>query len=172
MTRSEHTAKTIQFFPHQCPVSKTSSSDAAVQAARDLTHTLLHPAPAKPFAKLGANQMGAIQHMATIFNRALPTPLSTHASSPRMPIVPLTAPKPEPPTLPPAPVPRVTPGPPPDAFSPSPTMPHIIKPDPDKVVDDRIPPRYHLRSQRSLPHLTRCSPHHIAAALPTEHLYP
>ena len=54
--------------------------------------------------------------------------------------------------------------PPPGAFFPAPTVPHLIKPDPDEVVDARIPPRYHLRSQRSS--------HHIAAALPTNTTYP
>ena len=32
-------------FPHKCPVPKTYSSDSDVQATRDLTHALLHPAP-------------------------------------------------------------------------------------------------------------------------------
>ena len=59
-TRAKRTAKTVQFFPHQCPVPKKSSSDAAVQAARDLTHPLLHPEPATLFAKIGADQMDAI----------------------------------------------------------------------------------------------------------------
>ena len=171
-TRAEHTSKTVQFFPHQCPVPKTSSNNADVQATCDLTHALLHPAPATPFAKIGVNQMDAIQHLATIFNRAVPTFLSTPASSPRVPIVSLMAPIPAPLTLDPAPVPRVTPGPPPGTFSPAPNILHIIEPDPDKVVVARIPPRYHLRSKRPLPPLTQCIAHHIAATLPTEPTYP
>ena len=112
--------------------------------------------------------MDAIQHLAAIFDRAVPTPLSTPASSPRVPIISLTAPIPDPPTLAPAPVPRVTPRPHPGAFFPDPTVPHFIKPDPDEVVDARIPPRYHLRSQRHLPPLTKRILHHIAVALPTD----
>ena len=171
-TRAERTAKTVKFFPHQCPVLKTSSRDAAVQASHELTHVLLHPAPATPFAKIGDNQMDAIQHLATIFDRAVPTPLSTPASSPRVPIVSLTASIPPPPTMAPAPVPRVTPGPPPGVFFPAPTVPHLIEPNPDEVVDAKIPPHYHLRSQRPLPPLTERIPHHISAVLPTEPTYP
>ena len=79
---------------------------------------------------------------------------------------------PYPQTLSPATVPRVTPRPPPGAYFIAPTVPHLIDPDPDKVVDINIPPHYHLRSQLSLPPLTKRSPHHIAAELPTEPTYP
>ena len=81
-------------------------------------------------------------------------------------------PIPYPPTLAPAPVPRVTPRPAPGAFFPAPTVPHLIEPDPDKVLDARIPLRYHLRSQRPLPPLTERIPHHIASELPTNPTYP
>ena len=116
--------------------------------------------------------MDAIQHMATIFDCAVPTPLSTPASSPRVPIVSPTSPILAPPTMAPAPVPRVTPGPPSGAFFPDPTVPHLTESNPDKVVDARIPPCYHLRSQSPLPPLTKRSPHHIAATLSTEPTYP
>ena len=132
----------------------------------------MHPFPATPFAKIGADQMDSIQHLAPIFDRTVPTPLSTPASYPRVPIGSLTAPKPAPPTLAPAPVQRVTHGPPPGAFFPAPNMPHLIEPDRDEVVDTSIPPRYHLQSQRPLPPLTEHSPHHIAATLPTKPTYP
>ena len=105
------------FFQHQCPVPKTSSSDAIVQAARDLTYALMHPATATPFAKIGANQLDAIQHLATIFDRAVPTPLSTPASSPRVTIVAPTAPVPDPLTMAPASAPSVTLGHPLAPFS-------------------------------------------------------
>ena len=72
----------------------------------------------------------------------------------------------------PAPVPRVTPGPLPGAFYPAPTVPHLVKLDPDEVVDASIPLRYHLRSQQNLPPLTKCIPHRIAVALPTDTTYP
>ena len=61
--------------------------------------------------------------------------------------------------------------PPPGAFFPAPTVTHLIKPDPDEVVDARIPPRYHLRYQRPLLPLAERIPHHIAAALSTDPTY-
>ena len=45
-------------------------------------------------------------------------------------------------------------------------------PDPDKLVDANIPPRYHLRYQGPLPPIIERSPHHIDATLPTEPTYP
>ena len=84
----------------------------------------------------------------------------------------MMAPIPAPPTLAPEPVPRVTPVPPPGAIFPFPTVSHLIKPNPDKVVDSSIPPRYHIRSQRPLPLLTKSSPHQISAAPPTKPTYP
>lgn len=48
---------------------KTSSTDAAMQAAAQLTHALLHPAPAGPFATLGQQQLDALQQLASIFNK-------------------------------------------------------------------------------------------------------
>ena len=66
---------------------ETSSSDAAAKSVRDLTHALLHPAPATPFAKIGADHLDAIEHLATISDRAVTTLLSTPASFPRVPIV-------------------------------------------------------------------------------------
>ena len=157
------------FFQHQCPVPKTSSSDAIVQAARDLTYALMHPATATPFAKIGANQLDAIQHLATIFDRAVHTPLGTPASSPRVSIVALTAPVPAPATMAPAPAQRVTPGLPIGAVFPAPTVSHLIEPNPDKVVDDItnrtttyctsiLLPLFLIKALITLPHRSRPSP--------------
>lgn len=58
---------TMEPFPHSQIMPKTSSTDAAIQAALQLTHALHHPAPAAPFANLGQPQITALQELASIF---------------------------------------------------------------------------------------------------------
>jgi hypothetical protein len=93
-TRAERIAKTVEFFPHQCAMPKTSSADAATRAAQDLIHALDNPSPAAPFATLGADQLHAIRKLAEIFQTTTTQP----------PTVPLHNPSSAPPT---APLPRV-----------------------------------------------------------------
>ena len=52
-TRAKRTSKTVQFFPHQCPVPKKSSVDAETLTERALTEALTNPAPAAPFYHFG-----------------------------------------------------------------------------------------------------------------------
>ena len=73
-TRSERTAKTVQFFPHLCPMPKTSSVDAAIVVARALTEALANPVPASPFAQFGDAQHQAIIDLAKIFESAIAKP--------------------------------------------------------------------------------------------------
>ena len=47
-TRAERTAKTVDFFPHDCPIPHTSSADAATAAACALADALTHPTPPPP----------------------------------------------------------------------------------------------------------------------------
>ena len=72
-TRAKRVAKTVQFFPKNCPVPKLSSADNAARAAQELTEALLNPAPAAPFAMFGDETMMAIRHLATIFAEAPPS---------------------------------------------------------------------------------------------------
>jgi hypothetical protein len=145
-TRAERIAKTVEFFPHQCAMPKTSSADAATKAALDLVHALQHPAPAAPFATLGQSQLAAIQTLADIFSHS-----TALAAAPRVPSTP-TPPgttSPEPPRVlsPPAPPRTTTAAPPRVASTPLPQAqrpaPHLITPDPDDPVRHRYP----LRSQ-------------------------
>ena len=72
-THAERVAKTVQFFPNNCPVLKISSANNAARAARELTKALPNPAPAAPFATFGDKTMTAIRHLATIFAEASPS---------------------------------------------------------------------------------------------------
>jgi hypothetical protein len=106
-TRAERIAKTVEFFPHNCAMPKTSSADAATQAALDLIAALQNPTPAAPFATIGDEQLNAIRQLAAIFQAAttpaskLPSPSlrrvpispvasprvpNTHVGSPRVPV--------------------------------------------------------------------------------------
>ena len=58
-TRAERIAKTVEFFPHDCPVPSSSSTSAATTAARALTEALLHPTPTL-FTTLGDEQFTAM----------------------------------------------------------------------------------------------------------------
>jgi hypothetical protein len=54
-------------------MQRTASKDMATIAAKDLTHALMHPAPAAPFfSAIGGVQLEALRQLATIFDAALP----------------------------------------------------------------------------------------------------
>jgi hypothetical protein len=55
-TRSQRTADTVEFFPTNVSMPKTSSSDRATFAALDLVDALQNPAPAAPFPNFGQAQ--------------------------------------------------------------------------------------------------------------------
>ena len=61
----------MQFFPHQCPVPKISSVDAAIVASRVLTEALTNPAPAALFYQFRNAQQKAIVDLAEIFESAI-----------------------------------------------------------------------------------------------------
>ena len=73
-TASERIASTVEFFPFHSVMPKTSSADAARDAASDLTHALLNPTPATPFAALGESQLHALRQLARIFAVAVDNP--------------------------------------------------------------------------------------------------
>jgi hypothetical protein len=97
----ERIVNTGEFMQHHRKVPAISSVNAAPMTAADLTHALLHPAPATPFKLPGSERMQAIKELAPIFEMAPhndnatkvpePTPKvlnqQTHADpSPRVPI--------------------------------------------------------------------------------------
>ena len=56
-----------------------SSADNATIAAKELTHALLHPALAAPFATIGDDQLVALKQLALIFEQAATQ--ETHTSN-------------------------------------------------------------------------------------------
>ena len=72
-TRVERIAKTVEFFPHYCPVPACISTSAATAAARALAEALLHPTPT-PFAILSDEQFAAIQILSRIFSKVTENP--------------------------------------------------------------------------------------------------
>jgi hypothetical protein len=151
-TRAERIAKTVEFFPHNCAMPKTSSADAATQAALDLIHALENPSPAAPFATIGNAQLHAIRKLADIFRtNTSQTPTDSQPSPrvapntppdtnrlPRVPGTPVITPRVA------ATSPRVPVTAPPNDRA----LPHLIQPEPD----DPALPRYRLRS--SVNHVT------------------
>ena len=151
-TRAERIAKTVEFFPHNCAMPKTSSADAATQAALDLIHALENPSPAAPFATIGNAQLHAIRKLADIFRTNTSQPQTDSQPSPR--VAPNTPPDTNRlPRVPGTPVitPRVAATPPRVPVTPPPNhraLPHLIQPEPA----DPALPRYRLRS--SVNHVT------------------
>ena len=59
-TRAKRIARTVDFFPYLYAMPKTSSVDAAMEAALDLTNALQNPHPITPFANVGHAQLSAL----------------------------------------------------------------------------------------------------------------
>jgi hypothetical protein len=55
----------------------------ATQAAKQLTHALLHPQPAGPFCQVGDDQMLSLERLSAIFEGALPSHTIITAPPPR-----------------------------------------------------------------------------------------
>jgi hypothetical protein len=66
-TASDRLSDTVSFIPYNCPMPKTSSTDAASAAATALIHELHHRAPASPFPNLGDAQLAALDQLAKMF---------------------------------------------------------------------------------------------------------
>ena len=69
-------AETVEFFPHDFEMPKTSSSDAATRAARGLITSLQNSAPASPFS-LKERHLQALKTLADIFNTPEHAPTAT-----------------------------------------------------------------------------------------------
>ena len=119
---------------------KSSSTNAAIAAAHDLTAALLHPLPASPLSPLSDSQHAALQQLSTIFSEIThqspakistpttvttptvppgfePLPMHVPAALPRVPSSPSTAP-----SVLPAPLPRVPNQPQQDPAPPAPAV--------------------------------------------------
>jgi hypothetical protein len=71
-TKSYIISDTVELFPAKVAMPRTSSKDMATIAAQELTHALMHPAPAAPFSAIGGAQLESLRQLATIFYAALP----------------------------------------------------------------------------------------------------
>ena len=91
-TRAERTSKTVQLFPHQCPVPKSSSVNADIIAARDPTEALTNPVPATLFSQFGDAQQKAIVDLAKIFESAIAKPALTIIVPPQPAVQTITPP--------------------------------------------------------------------------------
>jgi hypothetical protein len=110
-SRASRIADTVEFFPTTCAIPAPSSADAALEAATDLITALENPAPAAPFAPVGATQLAALRVLTGILSFALHEPTSTKKLPSSEPSGPM---KPPPDSSPP----RVAPTATPDATSP------------------------------------------------------
>jgi hypothetical protein len=93
-TKADRIVDTVEFFPAKVTMHRTASKDMATIAAQELTHAIMHPAPAAPFSIIGGAQLEALLQLATIFNASLPPsatcgsvpiPSSTNTISPSAP---------------------------------------------------------------------------------------
>jgi hypothetical protein len=69
-TRGERIVETVEFFPEKFRLQFLSTQELATQAAKELTHALLHPQPAGPFFQVGDEQTLALKRLAAIFEGA------------------------------------------------------------------------------------------------------
>ena len=62
---------TIEFSPHHFTMPFTSSSDNAMEAAKQLAHDLQNPAPTAPFSQLGDSTMAAIEQLSLLLKKKI-----------------------------------------------------------------------------------------------------
>ena len=67
-TNGERDSDTVEFFPHVAPMPQQSGADQAIQAVRDLIHTIRNPSPASPFPTFGPSHTSALSQLADIFD--------------------------------------------------------------------------------------------------------
>jgi hypothetical protein len=58
-TKSDIIVDTVEFFPAKVAMPRTASKYMATIAAKELTHALMHPAPAATFSAIGGAQLEA-----------------------------------------------------------------------------------------------------------------
>jgi hypothetical protein len=65
---SERIVDTLEFFPHNSPMTQLSSTDRLIMAANDTSNALKNPHPEIPFAQVGDDTIAALTKLAEIFN--------------------------------------------------------------------------------------------------------
>jgi hypothetical protein len=66
-TRGERIVETVEFFPEKFKFTFLSTQELAIQASKELIHSLLHPQPALPFFQVGDEQTLVLKRLAAIF---------------------------------------------------------------------------------------------------------
>jgi hypothetical protein len=59
-TKADIIVDTVEFLPAKVAMPRTASKDLATIAAQELTHTIMHPAPAAPFSIIGGAHLEAL----------------------------------------------------------------------------------------------------------------
>jgi hypothetical protein len=70
-TASERIVDTLEFFPHNHPMSQLSSTNRFIMAAKDMTDALQNPHPEVPFAHMGGDTIKALADLASTFKLKL-----------------------------------------------------------------------------------------------------
>ena len=71
-THAERIVDTISFFPKAVPLPELTHKDAAIQAARELTHALQHPCFRGPLAQFHDDQLTSLRELSKIFHTLAP----------------------------------------------------------------------------------------------------
>jgi hypothetical protein len=66
-TRAERITDTVEFFPQEIDMTFPTPTKIAIEATKELIHTLSNPIPSTPFARQPFNRKQAIQTIADIF---------------------------------------------------------------------------------------------------------
>jgi hypothetical protein len=74
-TASEMIVDTLEFFPHNSPMTQLSSTDRLLMAANAMSDALKHPHPDVSFAHVGYDTITALAKLAAIFKRIFQKPL-------------------------------------------------------------------------------------------------
>ena len=127
-THAERIVDTISFFPKTVPIPDLTHKDAAIQAARELTHALQQPRFRGPLAQFHDNYLTSLRELGKIFDTVAPGVETT------APGVNTTKANPVPPVPPPRPATQ-----PNEPTTPTPTQHLPIVP-------------YNLRPRTSRPH--------------------
>jgi len=84
-TTSERIADTVVWFPTKVSMPKSSSTDAVIAAAQDLTSALLHPSPASPLSPISDSQHAALPQFLTKLLTRVPPKSRLRRQAPKTP---------------------------------------------------------------------------------------
>jgi hypothetical protein len=77
-TASEHIVDTLEFSPHNSPMSQLSSADILIMTADDMADAIKHPHPYVPFSTVRDNTISELTTLTAIFKRKYNKILAQH----------------------------------------------------------------------------------------------